>query len=485
MLNPSLSPLPFHTYSATALVEGLQSQKWSSETLTRYFLQRIETFNPDLHAIHFVNARAIAEAQAMDARRAQGESLPPLAGLPMTLKDAFAVAGERTTYGLWLYKNHHSKKDAQVVASLKGAGLIFLGRSAVPTASFDWNCRNQLFPECVHPEQPDYSPGGSSGGAATALVAGLTPLELGSDLGGSIRYPAHCCGIYGIRLSEGWVPFGDVGPNGQSSFRHLGACGPMANHLSDLSLVLDLFAKDFPDSRLKPLTSAAESLQQKPLRIAYSYDLAGLPCDAATRSALQTQLQRLQSLQLEAGDGPGAIELIEAQPPIDFEALNHAFGEVVGYQYQQMFSRWIPALLKQQALDQVLFKKVGPGWMRDGLLRGLVSREAEFLQALALARSAQQEMDRFFKDVDLWMLPVSASATRLRSESGTRMQTHAGEVTYSDFVGSYLCCTSMLGTPAVTLPMGRDEKQLPLGMQIHGPRFADRQVLALLNTLFV
>ena len=156
----------------------------------------------------------------------------------------------------------------------------------------------------------------------------------------------------------------------------------------------------------------------------------------------------------------------------------------MGYQYQQMFSRWIPAKLKQQALDQVLFKKVGPGWMRDGLRRGLVSGTPDFLKALALARSAQQEMDRFFKDFDLWMLPVSPSASRLRAESGTLMHTHAGEVTYSDFVGSYLCCTSMLGTPAVTVPVGRDQKQLPLGGQIHGPRFADRHVLAQLRLLF-
>jgi amidase len=481
MSNASLSTPSFHTYSATVLAEGLRSGQWSSETLTRYFLQRIEALNPDLHAVHFVNLHAIAEAQAIDARRAQGESLPPLAGLPMTLKDAFAVAGERTTYGLWLYKNHHSKKDAQVVASLKRAGLIFLGRSAVPTACFDWNCRNQVFAECVHPEQSDYSPGGSSGGAATALSAGLTPLELGSDLGGSIRYPSHCCGVYGIRLSEGWVPFGDIGPDRESSFRHLGVCGPMANHLGDLSLLLEIFAKDFPDSRLKPFSGGSATSFQRPLRIVYSYDVAGLPCDAATRSALQAQVQRLQALK---GEKIPAITLVEAQPPIDFVALNHAFGEVVGYQYQQMFSRWIPAKLKQQALDLMLFKKVGPGWMRDGLLRGLVSREADFLKALALARSAQQEMDRFFKDCDLWMLPVSPSATRLRSESGQTLHTHAGEVTYSDFIGSYLCCTSMLGTPAVTLPMGRDEKQLPLGMQVHGPRFGDQKLLAQLSMLF-
>ena len=318
MTNDLATSPPFHTYSATTLVEGLQSQQWSSETLTRYFLQRIEALNPDLHAVHFVNANAIAEAQALDARRAQGDALPPLAGLPMTLKDAFAVAGERTTYGLWLYKNHHSKKDAQVVNSLKQAGLVFLGRSAVPTASFDWNCRNQLFTECVHPEQSDYSPGGSSGGAAAALAAGLTPLELGSDLGGSIRYPAHCCGVYGIRLSEGWVPFGDVGPNGKRSFRHLGACGPMANHLEDLALVLDLFANDFPDRRLKPFSQVSALPSQRPLRIAYSYGVAGLPCDTATRSALQAQVSRLQGLVLDGRDNlsaGAAIELVETQPP--------------------------------------------------------------------------------------------------------------------------------------------------------------------------
>ena len=452
----------FHTLSATELTEGLRAQRWSSEALTRHFLERIERLNPQLHAVHFVYKDAVAQAKKIDQRRQQGESLPPLAGLPMTLKDAFAIKGKRSTYGALPYAYHTPKKDAACVASLKRAGVVIMGRSAVPTGSFDWNCRNQLFAECVHPEHPEFSPGGSSGGAASALGAGLTPLELGSDLGGSIRYPAHCCGLYGLRTSEGWIPFADVGPDGQGSFAHVGVCGPMSRHIEDLSLITERFARDFPDSRLRTPEPKAT------LRIAYSAGVGNVPADAATTAHLDTFIKQLRAR---------GHRCEQISPELDIAALNQTFGHVVGYQYQTMYPAWIPNRLKQQALDQLLFQKVGAGWMRDSVLKGLMSSQADFLQHLARVRSAQHVMDRFFNTYDMWILPVSPGPTRKRSESGHMMDTHAGPMSYSDFISSYLCSTALLGTPALSVPVGRDENDLPIGLQIHGPRFGDLALL--------
>lgn len=459
----------FHTLSVVELLQGLQRKSWSSVALTKYFLDRIDRVNPDLHAVHFVYAeQALAEAKRFDTRRVAGEALPPLAGLPMTLKDAFALKGQRSTYGALPFAFHRPANDAACVASLKRAGVVIMGRTAVPTASFDWNCRNQLFPECRHPLVPEYSPGGSSGGAAAALVAGLTPLELGSDLGGSIRYPAHCCGVYGLRLSEGWVPFTDVGPHGRSGFQYFGVCGPLARHLGDLQPLLEWFARDFPDSRLKPVQSL-----DRPLRIAYTPELAGVQSDEVTQHALNQRMARWA----EQGH-----QCVPAHPPLDFEALNHCFSQVVGIQYQDLLA-FLPAALQRQALDTFLFKKVGPGWMRDGILRGLRQSQTDLLRLLARVRSVQNQMDRFFANYDLWVLPTSPGVTRLRQESGHMMQTHLGDMSYSDFVGSYLCGTSALGTPALALPVSQDTQGLPVGLQVHGPRFGDRQLLHLLLRL--
>lgn len=447
-----------HSLSARALLSGLQQGDWSSEELTQHYLDRIAEQNPRLHAIHFLLPHAMAQARESDQRRARGETMGPLAGLPMTLKDAFALKGERTTFGSYVYARFHSRRQPRLLQALQDSGVILIGRSAVPTLAFDWNCRNQVFAECLNPHDLSRSPGGSSGGAAAALASGMTPLELGSDLGGSIRYPAHCCGVYGLRTSEGWLPFGDVGPRAKASFRNLAVAGPMANHLGDLGLMLDLFAQVFPDQRL-------QTQHDRPLRkVAFSKSLAGLSADAETQRLLDICLAKLATQ---------GLELVEHQPPLDFAQLNADWGLVVGYELAQNLPALMPRWLKQEALDRVLFQKIGPGWMRDGLLDGVALNHSQYLAALAMVRSLQNKMDLFFKDYDAWILPVSPSPARLLSESGQWMQTHQGKMTYTDFVGSYLCATTLLGTPALTLPIGNTTAGLPVVIQMHGPRFGD------------
>jgi amidase len=153
-------------------------------------------------------SEALLQAKESDARRAAGSPLSCLDGLPMTIKDAIRIKDRPTTYVMWPLRNYRPRSDSQLIKVLRSSGIVFLGRSAVPTAAFDWNCRNLVYPECVNPFDPQRTPGGSSGGAAAALAKGFTPLELGSDLGGSIRYPAHCCGVYGLRTTDGWLPVG-------------------------------------------------------------------------------------------------------------------------------------------------------------------------------------------------------------------------------------------------------------------------------------
>ncbi len=459
----------YHQLSAHELVTGLHNQSWSSEMLTQHFLERIAEANPKLHALHTLNPHALEQARAMDTRRAAGEKLPALAGLPISLKDAFGSQDLRTTYGLAPLAFHRARRDSQLVASLKRAGIIFLGRSAVPTASFDWNCRNQLFAECVNPHDPERVPGGSSGGAASALAAGLTPLELGSDVAGSIRYPAHCCGVYGLRTSDGWLPFGDIGPDPQHGFRNLAVAGPMAAHLSDLSLILDWFAAEFPDSRLQspnPLTAQLKS----PLKLAYSDELLGLTPDNESHDLIKNWLNDLKD--------KGQVMLTKARPDLDYAALHQDWAMIVGYEQNQLLPAAMPGPFKRRFIDQLLLKRLGPGWMRPAMLKGMAVTRQEYLSAIARCRSAQNKTDRFFQEFDAWVLPVSPSAALKRSECGTLLQTHLGPMAYTDYLSGYLCPTAMLGTPALALPVGKTHTGLPIGVQIHGPRFSDRLLLA-------
>lgn len=448
--------------SAGRLIAGLQTGEWCSEELTAHFLERITRLNPRLHAIHSLNPDALAQARQLDARRSRGEDVGALAGLPMSIKDAFAVAGLRSTYGLAAYAWHRPRRDCRLVAALREAGAIFLGRSAVPTASFDWNTRNQVFPACVNPYAADRTPGGSSGGAAAALAAGLTPLELGSDAGGSIRYPAHCCGVWGLRTSDGWLPFADIGP-GRTGFRYFAVAGPMARRLEDLVLLTEVLARAFPDSRLRP--AAAES---RPKRVAYSFELLGLQPDADTRAAMQAWLAQLRHQ---------GLELIETTPPLDFASLMNDWGPLLGHEMARSLPP-MPRALGIQLMDLQAIRRLGTGRIRDGVLKGMALSEGAFLAALARCRSAQNRLDRFFQAFDAWVLPVSPAPAVCLRDSGKVLETHAGAVPYAEFIGRYLCPTVLLGTPALTAPIGQSSAGLPIGVQIHGPRFGDLRLLA-------
>lgn len=459
----------FHLFSARQLVQGLQAGQWSSEDLTRSFRERIRFQNPQLHAVHTLNEQAIEQARAIDARRARGESLGPLAGLPMTLKDAYACRGLRSTYGTALYAYNRPRKDCRVVAALRAADAVFLGRSAVPTASFDWNCRNQVFAECHNPLDSRRTPGGSSGGAAAALATGLTPLELGSDVGGSIRYPAHCCGVWGLRTSDGWLPFGDTGPS-PKGFDNFAVAGPLARELDDLILLTEILAEAFPDKRLW----APDEAPAKP-RIAYSYELAGLSPDSETRTLMDSWLDKLRSC---------GVELVEASPELDFAALLQDWCLLVGYELAQSLPP-APTPLKQAIMDAMVFKRLGPGKLPPTLRQGMGLSKSAYLTLLARYRSAQNQTDVFFQNHDAWALPISPTAAVKLSDCGTMMQTHLGEIPYADFLAGYLCPPVLMGTPALAAPIGTTATGLPIGLQIHGPRFGDRALLAMMEKLAV
>ena len=178
---PVENPEPaLHEQSATSLARGLRNGHWTSIALTEHFLKRIREINPQIHAVPYVfEKEALVQARESDARRAAGGALSAIDGLPMTIKDAARMKDSPSTYGLLLLRFHRPTSDCQLIAILRRSGVVFLGRTAVPTASFDWNCKNWVYPECVNSHDSSRTPGGSSGGAAAALARGLTPLELG------------------------------------------------------------------------------------------------------------------------------------------------------------------------------------------------------------------------------------------------------------------------------------------------------------------
>jgi len=228
--------IAFH--SALELVVAIRNREISSRELLAHYLKRIEQYNPKINAVVTLDVeRAFHLADAADAALARGESLGPLHGLPMTVKDTFETEGVRTTAGAPLHAEHIPTKDALAVARLKAAGAIVFGKTNTPVFAMDMQTYNPVFGTTNNPWDVTRSPGGSSGGSAAALAAGLTGLELGSDIGGSIRNPAHYCGVFGhkptydIIPSRGHIP----GPPGTLTGADIAVLGPLTRGPKDLS----------------------------------------------------------------------------------------------------------------------------------------------------------------------------------------------------------------------------------------------------------
>jgi amidase len=192
---------------ATEQLRLLEGGKIAAAELLELYLERIDRLNPTYNlVVAFDRDRARATAREIDRARAGGEPLGPLAGLPITIKDSFEVTGMPTTCGLEALRDHRPAEDADAVAQLREAGANIFGKTNLPAGASDWQSFNPVYGISRNPWNPDRTVGGSSGGAAGAVAAGFTSFELGSDIGGSIRIPAHFCGVFGHKPTYGLIP---------------------------------------------------------------------------------------------------------------------------------------------------------------------------------------------------------------------------------------------------------------------------------------
>ncbi|MDB5400414.1 MAG: amidase, partial [Rhodopila sp.] len=278
--------------TASQLSAALAARKVSAGELTQYAIARIEALDGQINAIvvrDFAPARLTAE-QA-DVARAQGDTRP-LLGIPITIKEAFNIAGLPTTWGMPAFRHFHPAEDAAAVERVRAAGAVILGKTNVPLGLADWQSYNDVYGTTNNPWDHGRTPGGSSGGAAAALAAGFVPLEIGSDVGGSLRVPAHFCGVYAHNPSRGLVPVrGHVPPGVPSLPREsdLMVAGPMARSPADLDLLLDVIAgPDTPSAaayRLALPPSRHDQLKDFRVLIVDTHPL--LPIGSAVGAAIE------------------------------------------------------------------------------------------------------------------------------------------------------------------------------------------------------
>jgi amidase len=286
--------------TATELLGALRERRLSSRELLEHLLSRIEEHNPALNAVVALDVeRARTAADAADTVTASSPVVPPLHGLPMTVKDVWETAGLVTTSGAPELRHYVPEHDALTVSRLRAAGAVVFGKTNTPLYAGDLQTFNQVYGVTNNPWDTSRTTGGSSGGAAAAVAAGLTPVELGSDIGGSIRNPAHFNGVYGLKPSWGIVPSrGHIpGPPGSLVEPDVNCGGPLARSIDDLGLVLDVVAGPLPEEAVAWRLELEGGPRPEPdrLRVATVFHEGAdlLPLSAAVRSGLGDFADRL------------------------------------------------------------------------------------------------------------------------------------------------------------------------------------------------
>lgn len=446
---------------AAELAQRIKAREVSCVDAVRSSLARLDAVNPQLNAVVDRCAdEALGAAARADAALTSGEAIGPLHGVPVTIKVNVDQRGHATTNGVEAYRSVVATEDSPVVANLQRAGAIVVGRTNTPAFSMRWFTDNAAHGRTLNPHNADVTPGGSSGGAAAAVAVGIGAIAHGNDQGGSIRYPAYACGVYGLRPSFGRVPaFNPSGGSERPMVVQLSSVqGPLARSVRDLRLALAAMAqRDVRDPwwAPAPLEAAAST---GPVRVALCTEWPGQACDPEVADALQRAARRLES---------AGYRVEPAQPPRLREAAD----------------LWLSLTMADSRL------LVEEALMRDGddaIRRAYRAMDAHapqfdtasYMRALAARTGLMREWALFFQRHPLLLMPVSWRHP-FSVDADQRGSAAMREILDAQ---SPLLSTAILGLPGLSVPMGL-RQGLPTGVQLVSDRFREDLCLAAADVL--
>jgi len=461
---------PFAT--ATEMLAALRAKQVSAVELLDLHIKRIERHNPALNAIVEPDFdRARDEANAADARRQRGDDAP-LLGLPMTLKESINVRGLRTTVGMEHWKDFRSEHDAPVTTRVKAAGAVVMAKTNVPQMLSDWQSANPVYGRTNNPWDPARTPGGSTGGGAAALAAGLTPLEFGSDIGGSIRVPAAFCGVYGHRPSETAMPRSGQFPIPPlpNAAVVMGVQGPLARTAADLALALDVAAgaEVGEDVAWRLTLPPARRERLADFRIAVLPSLDWVPVDAEIAATLDTVASRL---------GRVGCKVQVMQPEILGDHREHyaLYLTLLGAVTSARLSA------EQRAARLAVTRTRDDEWMR-AFERGLECGAPEYVAWIGQRERYRAAWRAFFRDWDVLLMPTFFTPAYPHwdkpwpgtPESIKKTIDVNGKPVLEELGLFWASVATLAGQPATAFPAGLTRAGLPIGLQAIGPYLEDR-----------
>ncbi len=456
----SISPFA----SATDMLEAMRQGHVSSAELVEMHIERIERLNGPINAI--INTtfdRARAEAKEADQRRASGEDAP-LLGLPITMKESNAIAGLPQTAGFEHLKGVPANEDGPVGARALAAGAALLGQTNIPVALGDWQANSPVYGRTDNPWDATRSPGGSTGGGSAALAAGLTPLEFGSDIGGSVRIPAAFCGVYGHRPTETLVPRVGSFPGAErpNVAALMGVQGPMARSAYDLDIALQVIAGPEPleDVAWRVELPAPRAERLADYRVGILEPLPGVEVDAE-------MAERLEELGTWLGQQGANVRRVTL--PFDFADYAKDYMLLLSLRTSGPMSREDRMEVDRKLRD---LPEERERWRGEALTMWA----HEFSDLLSRRENFRWAYRDFFRDLDVLLTPMALGPAFEHTELpfNERLITVNGkQVRYGDTI-HYPSLAILAGQPATAFPGGLNREGLPLGLQAIGPYLEDR-----------
>jgi amidase len=485
MNNPSTSspvsvqsiPASHELDFATALqaADSIRRKQVSSVELTKRIFERIDRYNPQLNAfVYQLREDALAQAKKADEAQAQGKSVGVFHGVPVTIKESFAVAAHPDTWGIPAFRDSKAPTDSDVVKRLVGdAGAVLVGATNVPVNLGDWQSYNSIYGQTNNPWDLNRTPGGSSGGSAAALAAGLGYLSIGSDIGGSIRVPAHFCGIFGHKPTldlvsmEGHLPGGTRGAPGFSTL--LAVAGPLARSAGDLMAALKIIGGPvgWDAKAWKWTMPEPRGRSLKNFRVGYVIDDPMAQPTPEEKVLLEKTIALLEraGAQLKPGWPTGFVPR-ELLANYRFHLDAFSFSTAPPQEQERM---------RKDSSDSAQTKDSGAvasfaGWQQQNFRR--------------LGFRAQWQ--RYFNDVDVFLSPVAFAPAIAHDHSEPLAKriiaTSTGPRKYTELF-NWIAAPTLTGCPATVAPIGRTPEGLPVGIQIMGPFWEDATTIAFADLL--
>jgi amidase len=443
--------------SARAMAAAVAAKQVSARELLDLHLERIEQTNPRVNAVVSLDPdRAREQAAAADQKTASGAELGPLHGLPFAFKDTHEVAGWRTTFGSPLRRDYVSKRDELLAERVRAAGALVIGKTNVPEWAAGSHTFNPIFGTTRNPYDLSRSAGGSSGGAAAALAAGMVPLADGSDMGGSLRNPASFCNVVGLRPSVGRVPTWPTA----NAWELTSVSGPMARSVEDLALLLSVLAGPSTRARMSletPGSAFAPPLEGSldGLRVALSVDLGGaFEVDRGVAGIVSDQGRVL-------ADGGAKVE--EDHP--DLTGADRVFRTLRAWQFWALYGSMLerhPDAFKPS--------------LADNIRAGQDLTGADVSAAYQRMTSLAEKIRVFFSKYDVLVLPVSQVPPFDAEEEFPAEVNGRPQATYLDWMRSAYLLT-VTGCPAISVPAGFTPEGWPVGIQVVAAPRAERRLL--------